>query len=61
MSHGIDKKLRKKKLELRQNIIKNITNDEVRPYFEYYLVVILYSEHLFRLKNLTNQKLLHMI
>ena len=61
VSYGIDKKLRNKKLELRQNIIKNSTNHAVKSCFKQYLGIILYSEHLFRSKNLTNQKLLHMI
>ena len=61
VSDGIDKKLRNKKLELRQNIIENRTNHEVKPCFKKYLGIILYSEHLFRSKNLTNKKLLHMI
>ena len=34
VSDGIDKKLRNKKLELRQNIIKNSTNHEVNPCFK---------------------------
>ena len=34
VSDGIDKKLRKKKLELRQNIIGNSTNHEVKPCFK---------------------------
>ena len=34
VSHGIDKKLRNKKLELRQNIIKNSTNHKVKPCFK---------------------------
>ena len=33
MSDGIDKKLRNKKLELRQNIIENSTNHELKPCF----------------------------
>ena len=53
MSDGIDKKWRNKKLELRQNIIENRTNHEVKPCFKKYLGIILYSEHLFRSKNLT--------
>ena len=61
MSDGIDKKLRNKNLELRQNIIENSTNHEVKPCFKQYLDIILYSEHLFGSKNLMNQKLLHMI
>ena len=43
MSDGIDKKLRNKKLELRQNIIENIKNHEFKPCFN--------SEQLFRSKN----------
>ena len=31
---GIDKRLRNKKSELRQNIIENSTNHEVKPCFE---------------------------
>ena len=31
---GIDKKLRNKKIELRQNIIENSTNHEVKPCFK---------------------------
>ena len=31
---GIDKKLRNKKLELRQNLIENSTNHEVKPCFK---------------------------
>ena len=34
VSDGIDKKLRNKKLELRQNIIENNTNHEVKPCFK---------------------------
>ena len=34
VSDGIDKKLRNKKLELRQNIIENSTNHEVKPCFK---------------------------
>ena len=33
VSDGIDKKLRNKKLELRQNIIENSTNHELKPCF----------------------------
>ena len=61
VSDGIDEKWRNKILELRQNIIGNRTNYEVKPCFKQYLGIILYSEHLFRSKHLTNQKLLHMI
>ena len=61
MSDGIDKKLQNKKLELRQNIIENGTNHQVKHCFKQYLGIILYSDHLFRSKNLTNQKFLHMI
>ena len=34
VSDGIDKKLQNKKLELRQNIIENSTNHEVKPCFK---------------------------
>ena len=34
VSDGIDKKLRNKKLELRQNIIENSTNHKVKPCFK---------------------------
>ena len=34
VSDGIDKKLRNKKLELRQNIVENSSNHEVKPYFK---------------------------
>ena len=34
VSDEIDKRLRNKKLELRQNIIKNSTNHEVKPCFK---------------------------
>ena len=34
VSDGIDKKLQNKKLELRQNIIENSTNHEVKPHFK---------------------------
>ena len=34
LSDGIDKKLRNKKLALRQNIIENSTNHEVKPCFK---------------------------
>ena len=61
MPDGIIKKLQNKKLELRQNIIENSANHVVKPCFKQYLGIILYSEHLFRSKNLMNQKLLHMI
>ena len=33
-SDGIDKRLRNKKLELRQNIIENSANHEVKPCFK---------------------------
>ena len=36
-------------------------SSKFKPCFKWYLGIILYSEHLFRSKNLTNQKLLHMI
>ena len=34
VSDGIDKKVRNKKLELRQNIIKNSTNHDNKPCFK---------------------------
>ena len=34
VSDGIDKKIQNKKLELRQNIIENSTNHEVKPCFK---------------------------
>ena len=61
VSDGIDKKLQNKTSELKQNIIKNSTNHKVKPCFRWYLGIILYSEHLFKSKNLIEQKLLHVI
>ena len=40
MSDGIDKKLRNKKLELRQNIIENSSNHAVKPCFKQYLGIL---------------------
>ena len=34
VSNGIDKKLRNKKLDLRQNITENSTNNELKPHFK---------------------------
>ena len=55
VSDGIDKKLQNKTSELKQNIIKNSTNHKVKPCFRWYLGIILYSEHLFKSKNLINK------